>query len=493
MKNRSFIQKSIIGFLAVVILYVALGSAAMAAGPERVTVSNIRSEKLSLITGQSVILESQSLIKRITVAAPATVDAIVLTPRQVYLTGKAPGLTTITLWSEGDRISAVFDAEVLPDVARLKTKVYEAFPKEKDIKVSATHESLTLSGTVSSASVMSQVLALAQAYAPSDKDAKSRIVNLLEVGGVHQVMLEVRVAEIQRSLGRKLGFNFAFVSQSGQQFGLSRLDSLVNLPGQGFPAAGLEITDPINMILRFLGGNATWTVFIDALKEDGLIKVLAEPTLITLSGKSANFLAGGEFPIPVPQSGTGGGTTITIEYKTFGVGLNFTPTVLSSGKINMQVSPEVSDLDFTQAVAFQGFVVPGLSTRRVSTTVELADGQSFAIAGLLRDNVRENIRKFPVLGDIPILGPLFRSSNFQKNETELIVIVTPHLVKPLDMAKQTLPTDQFVEPDDVEFYLLGRTEGESKEKMAPAAGKTASVVPSRRAGGLDGDFGHIVP
>jgi pilus assembly protein CpaC len=339
---------------------------------------------------------------------------------------------------------------------------------------------------------MSQVLALAQAYAPSDKDAKQKIVNLLEVGGVHQVMLEVRVAEIQRNLSRKLGFNFAFLSQSGQQFGLSRLDSLT----QGLPTPGNipGITDSVNMVLRFLGGGATWTVFIDALKENGLLKVLAEPTLITLSGKSANFLAGGEFPIPVPQTGGGiGGTTITIEYKTFGVGLSFTPTVLSSGKINMQVSPEVSDLDFTQAVAFQGFVVPGLSTRRVSTTVELADGQSFAIAGLLRDNVRENIRKFPVLGDIPILGPLFRSSNFQKNETELIVIVTPHLVKPLDMAKQTLPTDQFVEPDDVEFYLLGRTEGESKEKMAPAAGKTASVVPSRRAGGLDGDFGHIVP
>jgi pilus assembly protein CpaC len=489
MKNRSFLQESIIVFLAVIILYVATGSASMAAGPERVTVSSIKSEKLSLTTGQSVILESQSLIKRITVAAPAVVDAMVLTPRQVYLTGKAPGLTTITLWAEGDRISAIFDAEVLPDVARVKTKVYESFPKEKDIRVSATHESLTLTGTVSSAQTMSQVLALAQAYAPSDKDGKAKIVNLLEVGGVHQVMLEVRVAEIQRNLARKLGFNFAFLSQSGQQFGLSRLDSLTT----GFPSGVIGVTDTVNMVLRFLGGGATWTVFIDALKENGLLKVLAEPTLITLSGKSANFLAGGEFPIPVPQSGTGGGTTITIEYKTFGVGLNFTPTVLSSGKINMQVAPEVSDLDFTNAVALQGYVVPGLSTRRVSTTVELADGQSFAIAGLLRDSVRENVRKFPILGDIPILGPLFRSSNFQKNETELIVIVTPHLVKPLDMAKQPLPTDQFIEPDDVEFYLMGRLEGESKEKTAPTAAKTASVVPTRRTGGLDGDFGHIVP
>jgi pilus assembly protein CpaC len=493
MKDRSLIRKCIIGSLAVVVLYIAFGSATAAAGPERVTVSSIRSEKLALTTGQSVILESQSLIKRITVAAPATVDAVVLTPRQVYLTGKAPGLTTVTLWTEGDRISAVFDAEVLPDVARLKGKLYEAFPKEKDIRVNATHESLTLAGSVSSASAMSQVLALAQAYAPLDKDGKQKIINLLEVGGVHQVMLEVRVAEVQRSLARRLGFNFAFLSDSAQQFGLSLLDNLTRLPSDGFPGNPLQVGDNINMVLRFLGGNASWTVFIDALKENGLLKVLAEPTLITLSGKSANFLAGGEFPIPVPQSSGAGGTTITIEYKTFGVGLNFTPTVLSSGKINMQVAPEVSDLDFTQAVALQGFIVPSLTTRRVSTTVELGDGQSFAIAGLLRDSVRESVRKFPLLGDIPILGTLFRSSDFQKSETELIVIVTPHLVKPLDVAKQPLPTDQFIEPDDLEFYLMGRLEGESKEKAPTVAGKTASVVPTRRAGGLDGDFGHIVP
>ena len=488
MEKRSFIKRQGIVPIIVLLLYFALTTVCMAAGPERITVSSMRAEKLSLMTGQSVILESQSPIKRIAVAAPGVADAMVLTPYQVYLTGKAAGLTTITLWSEGDRISAVFDAEVLPDLGRLKARLRETFPKEKEIQVTATHDGLTLSGTVSSTAGLSQVLALAQAYAPVDKDGKAKIVNLLEVGGVHQVMLEVRVAEMSRSLGRRLGVNFAFLSQSGQQFGLSRLDSLTT----GFPTGVVQVTDTVNMVLRFLGGGATWTVFVDALKENGLIKVLAEPTLITMSGKSANFLAGGEFPIPVPQTGGVGGTTITIEYKTFGVGLSFTPTVLSSGKINMQVAPEVSDLDFSNAVAFQGFVVPGLSTRRVSTTVELADGQSFAIAGLLRENVREDIRKFPVLGDIPILGPLFRSSNFQKNETELIVIVTPHLVKPLDMAKQPLPTDQFIEPDDVEFYLMGRLEGEPKEKSAPTTGKTASMAPARK-GGLDGDFGHIVP
>jgi pilus assembly protein CpaC len=240
------------------------------------------------------------------------------------------------------------------------------------------------------------------------------------------------------------------------------------------------VSDSINAIFRFLSSDTTWTVFIDALKEEGLLKVLAEPTLITLSGKTANFLAGGEFPIPVPQSSGSGGTTITIEYKPFGVGLNFTPTVLSNKKINMLVAPEVSDLDFSNALTTSGFVVPSITTRRVSTVIELADGQSFAIAGLLKDNVRQSVSKFPLLGDIPVLGALFRSTSFEKNESELIVIVTAHLVKPLDMAKQTLPTDAYVEPSDLEFYLLGSMEGRGKPN--PVKGS-----------GLEGQFGHILP
>jgi pilus assembly protein CpaC len=216
---------------------------------------------------------------------------------------------------------------------------------------------------------------------------------------------------------------------------------------------------------------------VDALKEDGLVKVLAEPNLITLSGQSANFLAGGEFPVPVPQ-GLG---TVAIEYKSFGVGLVFLPTVLSKDRINIQVSPEVSDLDFTNAVEFQGFVVPGLRTRRVTTTIELGDGQSFAIAGLLRENMRSISSKIPLLGDIPILGALFQSKRFQKEESELIIIVTPHLVKPLDIENQPLPTDYYVEPDDLEFYLFGMLEGRAKNSTTSMSGE------------LDGEFGHSLP
>jgi pilus assembly protein CpaC len=218
---------------------------------------------------------------------------------------------------------------------------------------------------------------------------------------------------------------------------------------------------------------------VDALKQHNLVKVLAEPTLIALSGREASFLAGGEFPIPVPQA-LG---VVTISYKSFGVGLVFTPTVLSPNKINMTVAPEVSDLDFANAISIQGFLIPSITTRRASTTIELADGQSFAIAGLLRDTVREQIAKFPVLGDIPILGALFRSSSFQKNETELIIIVTPHLVKPLDLAKQTLPTGQFIEPNDLEFYLMGQTEGSSR---GPQTIKSLTTE-----GGLEGESGHL--
>ena len=449
-------------------------------GPPRITLESATPQRLSLTVGKSIIIRSPDPVKRVSLVAPEIADAMVLTPHQIYLAGKAPGVTNLTLWVDNS-VSAVVDLEVSPDVSRLKELLHNTLPDEKDIKVTATNDNITLSGTISSTSNLSQVLALAEPFFPK------KVINLLEVGGVHQVMLEVRVAEMSRSLMRRLGFNWAYLAPGGN-FGLSLLNKLVTLPTQGFPGNPLSVTPNINYLFRFMSGGTQWTIFIDALKEDGLIKVLAEPTLVTLSGKTANFLAGGEFPIPVPQA-SGVSTTITVEYKPFGVGLNFTPIVLGNKKISMQVAPEVSELDFSNAITISGFTVPAITTRRVSTVIELADGQSFAIAGLLREQVREIISKFPVLGDIPVLGSLFRSSNFQKNESELIVIVTPHLVKPLDMAKQTLPTDQFIEPDDFEFYLLGKMEG--KEKMKPS--KSSSSSKQDKKAGLEGEFGHIVP
>lgn len=449
-----------------------------AEGPPRITLETTSPQRLSLTVGRSIIIQSPGPVRRVSLVSPEIADAMVLTTHQIYVTGKAPGITSLTLWGVDNKVIAFLDLEISPDISRLKEMLHRILPDEKDIKVSTTHDHITLSGTISSSTNLANVLALAGPYAPLDEEKKPKIINLLEVAGVHQVMLEVRVSEISRSLLRRLGFNFAYIT-SGNNFGISLLNQLASLPA-GSPAGGIEASSAINAIFRFVSNGTTWTVLIDALKEEGLLKVLAEPTLITLSGKTANFLAGGEFPIPVPQTTGAGGATITIEYKPFGIGLNFTPTVLSNKKINMLVAPEVSELDFSNALTTSGFVVPAITTRRVSTVIELADGQSFAIAGLLKDEVREIVSKFPLLGDIPILGALFRSSTFRRNETELIVIVTPHLVKPLDMAKQTLPTDSYVEPDDFEFYLLGNLEG--RKKINPVKGS-----------GLEGNFGHILP
>ena len=227
-----------------------------------------------------------------------------------------------------------------------------------------------------------------------------------------------------------------------------------------------------------------WTVFLDVLKQHNLGRVLAEPNLVTTSGQQASFLAGGEFPIPVPQSGTGGATTITVEYKKFGVQLEFTPTVLNDSKIAVKVHPTVSELDNTFGQTFVlpgGYVVPGLRTREMNTQVEVNDGQTFAIAGLLSDNSRTIMKKFPVLGDIPVLGVLFRSDEYQKNLTELVALVTPHLVKPMPPGAARLPTDKWIDPTDVDFYLLGQDQGRQKPAPGPAPAPAAPLPPQ---------FGH---
>jgi pilus assembly protein CpaC len=229
--------------------------------------------------------------------------------------------------------------------------------------------------------------------------------------------------------------------------------------------------------LRFNAFGGTLTAFIDALKEEGLVKILAEPTLIALSGQTADFLVGGEFPVPVPQ----GNQTISIDYKDFGVKLSFLPTVIDENRISIKVAPEVSNLDVRNSIKFSGFVVPGLTTRRTSTLVELGDGQSFAIAGLLSEETRDSATKYPFLGDVPILGRLFQSRSFQKAETELVIIVTPHIVKPLDKTKQTLPTDFYNEPDDTEFYIYGLMEGKNSSSHKVKIEE------------LDGKFGHEIP
>jgi pilus assembly protein CpaC len=405
----------------------------------------------------------------VSIAAPEIADFLILSANEIYITGKAAGSTNLTLW-QNKKLVAIYDLEVGYDLSRLKQQMHEILPEEQALQIIGTNDSITLSGKISNAVNLSQAVALAKSYAPEGK-----VNNFVEVGGVHQVMLEVRIAEISRSLTRRLGINFA--AQKGDQFAVSLLGGLGELD-EGIPAVeSILAGSAVNSLFRFDTGDVTWTGFMDALNEDGLLKILAEPTLITMSGQSANFLAGGEFPVPVPQ-GLG---TVAIEYKPFGVGLIFEPTVLSKDKISIQVTPEVSELDFSTAAVIDGFVTPGITTRRASTTVELGDGQSFAIAGLLRESVLTDVQKFPLLGDIPILGTLFQSKAFIKRKTELVIVVTPHLVKPLDVAKVSLPTDFYVEPSATEFYLFGKIEGSEKNRPVTAGGE------------LDGEFGHSMP
>jgi pilus assembly protein CpaC len=312
---------------------------------------------------------------------------------------------------------------------------------------------------------------------------------------------------MNRELIRRLGINATAMTPQG--FGMTALNQLTSMlggnsfqavtggpAGAAFPLANVlnlsqQATTAVNGAFQFQTGNITWSGFVDALHQEGIIKVLAKPTLVALNGQEAAFLAGGEFPIPVPQAFG----LITIQFKKFGVGLVFTPNVADKKHISMSVAPEVSELDFQNALRTQGFVVPAITTRRATTTIELADGQSFAIGGLLRDNVKETINKYPGLGDIPILGALFRSTSFQKNETELLIIVTAHLVKPLDLTAQTLPTDYFEEPNDFEFYLMGYAEKGGFGGKAGRVSSAAEVLSNRvtRGRAMEGQVGHIVP
>ena len=458
-------------------------------------------QNLRLTVGESKIVERDTAFKRASIANPKVADQIVLSNKQIYLTGIEVGTTTLTLWGQDGQVANVFQVQVSPDVTRLKEQLHTILPNEPGLQVMNSHEHISLTGNVSNMESLTKALTLAEPYAPN------KVINLVQVGGVQQVMMEVKVAEMQRGLMKRLGVNFKRAQKNHRNFSIGLINKLSTIDAydpfpvqQSSQTTTLEFPDvrtlASNLVLGFGIGQDLWTLFLDLLKEHSLSKTLAEPTLIAESGQAAEFLVGGEYPVPIPQQ-LG---QVTIKYKEFGVGLKFTPTVLSEGRISVIVNPEVSELDFANGVQLNGFIVPALTTRRVKTVVELGDGQSFAIAGLLQDNIKETVSKYPFLGDIPVLGALFRSTSFQKNETELIVIVTPHLVKPLDMVQQTLPTDHYLEPNDFELMLMGYVEGVFPEPniARPGEGYTmrspsvAQRMPFRK-GGMEGMFGHLAP
>jgi pilus assembly protein CpaC len=320
---------------------------------------------------------------------------------------------------------------------------------------------------------------------------------MLSVGSTQQVMLEVRFSEVRRAAARQLGINTSFLSDSGTVFGGTgeRASSTTLLTNQnGKPTIDIGgILDTFGIVAAgtSLGGLDLFGA-LDALERRGIVTTLAEPTLIALSGETASFLAGGEFPIPVLQGsgggdGSSGGRGITVEFKPFGVSLAFTPTVLEDGIISLEVSPEVSSIDTASSISVNGLSIPGLQVRRARTTLELRDGQSFAMAGLLRRDFRDTVRQFPILGSIPIIGALFRSTGFQKEETELVIIVTPRLVRPMRAGTERLPTDTVEQPNDLELFLLGKS-----EKRGSSSGRQPTPTAPVGATGIEGPSGHIL-
>ncbi|MGE4424331.1 MAG: type II and III secretion system protein family protein [Pseudodesulfovibrio sp.] len=475
MKNTRTIQYTLVVLLACLVVLTA--SVAWA----RVVKSD-KPDMISMIIGESTVITTDKAVSRISLGSDTVCSIVVISPKQIYLTANEIGTTTLTLWA-GDKVSEIYDISVDPDTTRLKRMIYDLLPNENNIRVLTNGGVITLSGYVSSTESLSSVLAMAEAASPG------KVVNLLTVDGIQQVMLEVRVAEMSRSVTKRLGINFAAI---GSNFSIYSI--INNLTSYNADKGYFERTDNVNFTGSYRSGNTSLFGMIDALKANGLIRVLAEPNLTCVSGESAEFLVGGEIPLPMP----GALGTVGIVFKPFGIGLKFTATVLSSGRINLQVNPEVSELDYSKVLSVDGYEIPSLTTRRANTVIELGDGQSFAIAGLISDSLKENSSKFPGLGEVPVLGSLFSSKDFTSQKTELVVLVTAHLAKPVDKNVMTLPTDNFQVPDDKEFYLMGLLEGRpakagdgSADKTGPVAETGSAVV--RPENGFDGEFGHSWP
>lgn len=415
------------------------------------------SGQIKIFTGKSAVISTSRPYKRISIADPEVAIAKSLAETTILITPKKAGITQLIAWDDNEQSQSV-DLVISVDTAILQQQFKKLFPNAK-IEVATANGALVLSGRVPSTQVAEQAVEVAGPYA-------AKVLNLLEVSGGQQVQLHVRFAEVSRSATSALGINGAFASGSfvgGSNIGGVNPTNFIPMGTVGKAPApqGLNITDPtaINSSVTLYGagqiGSFYLESFLSALRQNNLLRVLAEPTVTAISGDEASFLAGGSFPIPVPGgASTGGASNVTIEFKEFGVKLNFTPIVLGNGRIRLKVSPEVSDLDFTTAVKFDGFVVPGLTQRKVTTTIELAEGQTFAIAGLLNNNVTASKDVVPLLGDLPVIGALFRSVRYQRKETELIILVTPKLAEAMNPA-QVLPApgQKWRHPTESDLFL----------------------------------------
>lgn len=415
---------------------------------------------IDLIAGKSILLKETENVNRISVGNPEIADVILINSKEIYLLGKKPGTTNLIVWpAHGE--ARMQEISVTMDLVSFQGKIKKLMPEIEGVGIDVVSDNVVLTGKVSDAMKAHRLVALSEVFSGGKK-----IVNLMRIEGSQQVMLEVKVAEVSKTLLEDLGVDINLTRTVG--------GTSINVLSQLLSSGSSSVS--------FARSNGRTNVTITADMKKSLVNILAEPTITAVSGQEGAFLAGGKIYIPVPQSSSSGGSVITLEEKEFGVGIRFLPTVLEDGLINLRVTPEVSELSPTGTLLStqggQTTLLPSITTRRASTTVQLRSGESFAIGGLIKNNVSESIKGVPVLGEIPILGALFRSSAFQSERSELLFIVTPRLAQPVNTAI-ALPTDSFIPPTRQELYLNGQLEGSPPEvpkQSSPAQSSPADAA-----------------
>lgn len=436
--------------------------------------------QIKLERGKAAIIELPRDARDILVSDPAIADARVRTPRQVYVIGTAIGATNMIFFDEHG--GQILNLELLVQLdAKGATEALQRHFPDANMRVESLNSNLAISGRVPNVAASERALAIVRRFV----DQPENVVNLLAVEGDDQVLLKVRVSEMQRSVIKQLGINlFGTLNRGGGSASRIATSNQFNIAGSllGGLTAGTNKTvpgpagDPFGVAGGVSVTSNSISGILQALERNGMVRVLAEPNLTAVSGESAKFLAGGEFPIPSGRDNQG---NISIEFKPFGVGLGFTPVVLSDGRINLRLSTEVSQISSETSVTLQNLIIPGLTVRRAETSVELPSGGSLVIAGLLQSDLQKSIDGIPGLKDIPVLGALFRSSDYQNNETELVIIVTPYLVKGVSEDKLQLPSDGFTQASDFDSFFLGRLTGVYKRKPNPGTS-------------LQGPYGYIM-
>ncbi|MEM6619097.1 MAG: type II and III secretion system protein family protein [Pseudomonadota bacterium] len=429
---------------------------------------------IKVSVNRAIVMESEMPFAELSVANPGIADIATLSDRTIYVLGKSPGRTTLTLLGADGQLLTNVDVHVSPDLAEFKERLREILPKER-IEVRTANDGIVLSGRVSGKQKLQRALDLAERYAPD------RVTNLMVVGGIQQVMLKVRFAEMQRSVAKNLSSSIG-VNVTGNtvsQVGTGAFLQNPTLPG----TTGATNTNQGAFSIGFTSGDLAINLLLEALETKGLVRTLAEPNIVAISGNESKFLAGGEFPVPVAD-----GDGIKIDYKPFGIELKFKPVVVQDNLIQLTINTAVSEIDTTQSIQVGNTIVPAFSRREAQTVVEMHDGQSMAIAGLLQDDFTDLASQVPWIGDVPILGALFRSANYNRQQSELVVIVTPHLVTPVDSESLALPTDRVRIPNEAELFLLGNTQG-AERRTGGGVTKGAGTVESQD---LTGSYGYVM-